>query len=204
MTKVLNLMEAGIINPSQWQIERVKSEVATILKIEIVDIEKIDYWVKQIWIKLVGAGAKFVSYRSLPIWFEEGLAAIQNCRDVVNFEKMGAIFRYEIEQYGKHYPPEILNQWQQAWAKKTPYFQTEEARLQLKLARYQEGNAWQQRCMTMLSNCHSINSLNDCYWRILEESEEFEDLPELVSQIKQLWAEKKADLEQPGDFWTPF
>ncbi|MGL5873468.1 MAG: hypothetical protein ACRC2R_14060 [Xenococcaceae cyanobacterium] len=204
MLKKLSLVEGGAIDPSQWQIERVKQEIANLFRINPQEIERIDYWSCQICVKIIAKGAKFVSYRSLPLWFEEGLTAIANCKDVVEFEKLGAMLRYEMENHSKHYPPEILLELQQAWANKSPQFQTEEAKLQLKIAHQKEAEIWKQSWQQLLANCQDKSLINDYYWKIERESQQFADFPTIVRQVNDLWEEQREKFDTPDDFWTPF
>jgi hypothetical protein len=202
MLKEVSLIEGGAINPSCWQIEPIKIEIASILKVHIEEIETIDYWFKQIWVKVVGKRGKFVSYRSLSCWFDDALNAIATCQDVLLFEKLGAMLRYELKYHAKYYPPERLNQLQQAWQEKLPQFQNEAGRLLLKLARQKEALKWQENCLKLLSQCEDWHSLDDCYWQIMEDSQEYRDLPEVLQTIHDFYHCKADELNQPGDFWT--
>ncbi|MFM6456186.1 MAG: hypothetical protein ACKPH7_30750, partial [Planktothrix sp.] len=76
-----NLIKAGVIIPSQWPLARVWLEVANLLTIAPRQIERLEFWQHQIWVKIQHKKPIFVSYRRLPLWKETGLEAIQNCSD---------------------------------------------------------------------------------------------------------------------------
>jgi hypothetical protein len=202
--KNLSLVEGGVINPCQWQLDRVKQEVSNLLKIKIEEIESIECWLNQICVKILGKGSKFLSYRSLSMWFEECLLAIENCQDVIQFEKIGVMLRYEMEKYDKYYPPEKLAKLQQFWSEKSPRFDTEESRLQLRIVRQQEAEKWLRYWQQLLSNCQNKELLDRYYWKIHEESQEFEDLWETIKCAKDLWEQQRLKLDRPNDFWMTF
>lgn len=202
MLKEVSLIEGGAINPESWQNERVKAEIALILEVKIEEIETIHYWLKQIWVKLVGQGSKFVSYRSLSVWFEDAYCAIKTCQDVVFFEQLGAMFRYELKYHAKYYSPERLQILQQVWQQKLPQFQTETARLLLKLARQKKALQWQEHCLKLLSQCQDWYSLDECYWEIMDSGLDFRDLTEIIQTINHFYDRKADELNQSGDFWT--
>jgi hypothetical protein len=72
-----NLITAGVIDPRQLPLDEVRQQVATFLKISLNQIERLECWKNQIWVKLVESRAKFISYRNLPLWLEQGFACHQ-------------------------------------------------------------------------------------------------------------------------------
>ncbi|GAB4231258.1 MAG: hypothetical protein Kow0049_13600 [Stanieria sp.] len=202
MLKEFSLIEGGAINPNHWQSDHVKAEIASILGVKIEEIEAINYWLKQIWVKLVGKGSKFVSYRSLSFWFEDALLLIETCQDVVFFEKLGAMFRYELKHHAKYYSCDRLNKLQEAWQQQSPQFQTEASRLLLQLARQKEALKWQENCLKLLAQCRDWHSLDECYWQIRDNGQDFRDLTEVIQTINDFYHQKSDELNQSGDFWT--
>jgi hypothetical protein len=71
-----NLITSGVVDPAQFPLEQVRQEVAALLKISLNQIERLECWPHQIWVKVVKSRAKFVSYRRLPLWIKQGLEAI--------------------------------------------------------------------------------------------------------------------------------
>lgn len=199
MPKEMSLIEGGAIDPSRWRPDPVKQEVATILQIEPELIESIDYWLQQISVKIVGQRCRFVSYRSLSLWLEDALAVIKNCRDVVWFERLGAMLRYEMKYHSKHYPPASLTKLERAWKKKMPLFKTRQSRLLLQLARQQEGLQWQQRSLELLSTCRDLDGLNRKYQQVSKEGEEFADLVEVIYEVDRFFHQRWIELSQTDD-----
>jgi hypothetical protein len=54
-----NLITAGVIDPRQFPLEQVRQQVAAFLKIPLKQIDRIECWKHQIWVKLVESRAKW-------------------------------------------------------------------------------------------------------------------------------------------------
>lgn len=202
--KIPNMIEAGLITPQSWSKQLVRQEVAFLLAVKSEEIEKIDFWDKQIWVKIIGIGAKFLSYRRLSLWHQQGLAAISNSSDVVAFENLGRILRQEFTRHREQYPANVLEEWRQAWQTKLPSFQTNNARVELRLAREQEARNWLKKCQNILNSSQDIDDLERNFWEIESEFEDYDDFPYVIHIIRKFWEQKFKELGKPGDFWTQF
>ncbi len=199
----LNLITASIIDPTQFALEQVKLEVAAVLNIPLKQIERIECWRHQIWVKIVESRAKFVSYRSLPMWIECGLAAIENCSDRPCLDKLGEILRTEREWYDEHEQPEAVQPWRDAWGEKAAQLReeaariaAEEERLQPIRAHQQAGMQWQETWRIVLHYCRDCNSLEQLAPEMRRQSQEFGDLPEVMDAMQEIWHQRWVELTQ--------
>jgi hypothetical protein len=198
-----NLITAGIIDPAQLPLDQVRLEVATLLKISPDRIEGLECWPHQIWVKIVDARAKFVSYRRLPLWIEQGLAAIGRCSDRFSLDQLGEMFRTETQQYEDHYEPEDVQQWRNAWAQQAQRLReaearraAEEERLRPIRAHQQAGKEWQESWRQVLRYCRDCSSLERLAPEMKLQSEVFADLPEVTGAITLLWYQRWQELSQ--------
>ena len=121
---------------TQLPLDQVRKEVATVLKISPEQIERLKCWRHQIWVKIVESRAKFVSYRQLPIWIEQGLAAIGRYCDSLrdsfasrpSLDHLGEILRTERDWYDEHDKPNAVQPWRDAWGQKAQQLREEAAR----------------------------------------------------------------------------
>jgi hypothetical protein len=104
-----NLITAGFIDPGQLPLDQVRQQVATFLKVSLNQIDRIECWQHQIWVKLVESRAKFISYRSLPLWIEEGIAVIKRCTSRASLDQLGEILRSERDWYDELVAPKPCN-----------------------------------------------------------------------------------------------
>ena len=126
----VNLITAGIVDPTAFSLDRVRLQVAAFLKVPFRQIERIECWRYQIWVKFAEGRGKFISYRHLPLWAEQGLTAIENCRDRAHLDELGEILQKEAAWYDKKdQESETVQKWREAWAKKSQYLRQEEERL---------------------------------------------------------------------------
>ena len=195
-----NLITAGIITPTQWPLARVWLEVSALLGTAPRQIEHLDLWPHQIWVKIVGKGAVFVSYRSLPLWVEQGLTAIQQCHERNRLEQLGDIISVEIRCHQKHYTPAVIEQWRNAWADKANQFKLEalqqaqeEERLRPLREHQQACQAWRNAWQQVLSYCQTLDSLESLAPELQSQSQNFADLPEGQNAM-QLWHNRKQEL----------
>ncbi|MGB7441884.1 MAG: hypothetical protein WA919_12505, partial [Coleofasciculaceae cyanobacterium] len=74
-----NLLTSGFVNPKNLPLEQLRIEICQLLQIPLQNLECLELWPHQIWIKFVQGRGKFISYRQLPLWLELGLKAIRKC-----------------------------------------------------------------------------------------------------------------------------
>lgn len=198
-----NLITAGVIDPTQLQLDQVRVEVAAFLKIPLKQIERLECWRHQIWVKIVESRAKFVSYRQLPLWIEQGIAAITNCCDRASLDQLAEILRTEREWYDQHDKPESVQPWRDAWGQKAQYLREEAARqatqeepLKPIRAHQQAGYAWQSAWQLVLRCCQDCNALEQLAPEIQQQSQAFADLPEVMQTMQELWKGRWLELSQ--------
>jgi hypothetical protein len=191
-----NLITAGVIDPAQLPFDQVRLEVATLLKISLNQIERIECWPHQIWVKLVEARAKFISYRSLPLWIEQGLTAIGSCASRASLDQLGEILRTEREWYDNHKKPDAVQPWRNAWGQQAQHLREEEERLKPIHAHQQAGDEWQKAWRQILHCCRDCTGLESLASEIKRQSQEFADLPEVMQAMQQLWHQRWQELTQ--------
>ncbi|MGC1395548.1 MAG: hypothetical protein WA828_14795 [Coleofasciculaceae cyanobacterium] len=189
-----NLITSKIINPAKLPLEQVRQQVATLLKIALKQIECIECWQHQIWVKLVGTKAKLVSYRSLPLWLEQGLNAIKNCTSRTQLDELGEILKTERDWYEAHQQPEAVQPWRNAWSEQAQYLREEEERLQPYQAHQQAGSNWQKAWAQILDCCRNFTGLQSLALEIKQQSQDFADLPEVMQTMQQLWEQRSSEL----------
>ncbi|MFB8788253.1 MAG: hypothetical protein U7123_05245 [Potamolinea sp.] len=199
----LNLITAGIVDPTQFPIEQVKQEVAAVLNIPIKQIERIECWRHQIWVKIVESKAKLVSYRSLPLWLEQGLTVIESCKDRPSLDQLGEILRTEREWYDEHDLSEVVQLWRDAWGAKAAQLReeaailaAEEERLKPIRDREQTGWEWQSAWKQILKHCQDLKALLRLAPEMRQQTEQFEDLPEVVQGMQDVWKQRWQELSQ--------
>ena len=195
-----SLIKAGVVVPSQWPLARVWLEVATILGIAPRQIDRLEFWSHQIWVKIQNQKAIFISYRCLPLWKETGLNAIQSCSDRSSLDQLGELFNLEVKQYGSQYHPTVLEQWRSAWGEKAQQLKQqaqrqaeEEERLKPLRLRQQAYQQWQDSWQLILKYCHSLESLQTFAPELQRQTQEFADLPGSETAM-QLWHQRWKEL----------
>lgn len=191
-----NLITAGVVDPAQFPLDQVCLEVAIVLKTSVDQIERLECWPNQIWVKLVEAPAKFVSYRSLPLWIKQGLAAIERCTSRASLDQLGEVLRTEREWYDKQEKPEAVQPWRNAWAQQAQHLREEEERLKPIRAHQQAGVEWQKAWQQILRHCLDCTSLERLAPEIKRQSQEFADLPDVIQAMQQLWHQRWQELTQ--------
>lgn len=189
-----NLITAGVIDPRQFSLDEVRHQVATFLNIPLQQIDRVECWHHQIWVKLVESRAIFVSYRNLPLWIDAGLAAIGRCTSRSQLDELGEIFRRERDWYDQHDQPEAVQHWRQAWAKQAESLRNEEERLKPIRAHQEAGQDWYGAWKQVLYCCRDFNRLQGLAGEINQQSQEFQDLPEIMRKMQQLWHQRWQDL----------
>jgi hypothetical protein len=191
-----NLITAGVINPAELPIDQVRQQVATLLKISLNQIERLECWRHQIWVKLVESRAKFISYRQLPLWVEQGFAAIERCTSREMLDQLGKILRGEIQRYDEDDEPDFVQQWRNAWAKQAQHLREEEERLKPIRVHQQAGREWHSAWQQVLRYCQNCKALERLAAEISRQSQEFADLPEVTQAMEKLWKERWQELNQ--------
>jgi hypothetical protein len=185
-----NLITAGVIDPRQLPLDQVRQQVATFLNISLNQIDRIECWKHQIWVKLVESRAKFISYRSLPLWIDEGIAAISQCTSRPSLDQLGEILRSERDWYDQQEMHQAVQPWRDAWAQQAQHFREEEERLKPIRDHQQAGVEWQKGWEQVLRCCIDCTGLKRLAPEIQRQSQEFADLPEVMQAMQQLWQER--------------
>ncbi|HEY9635758.1 MAG TPA: hypothetical protein V6D14_20300 [Coleofasciculaceae cyanobacterium] len=191
-----NLITAGVIDPRQLPLDLVRQQVATFLNISLNQIDRIECWKHQIWVKLVESRAKFISYRNLPLWIDQGLAAISQCTSRQSLDQLGEILRGERDWYDQHEMPQAVQPWRDAWAQQAQHLREEEERLQPIRAHQQAGVEWQKAWEQVLRCCIDCTGLKRLAPEIQRQSQEFADLPEVMQAMQQLWSDRWQELSE--------
>lgn len=189
-----NLITSGVIDPRQLPLDQIRQQVATFLNIPLNQIERIECWKHQIWVKLVESRAKFISYRCLPLWIEQGIAAIQNCTSRSTLDQLGEILRTERDWYEEHEMPEAVQPWRDAWAKRSQYLREEDDRLQPIHAHQQAGLEWYSAWQRVLHSCRDCIGLKGLAPELQRQSKDFADLPDVMQAMQQLWQQRWQEL----------
>ena len=189
-----NLITAGIIDPRQFSLDEVRHQVATFLNIPLQHIDRVECWQHQIWVKLVESRAIFVSYRNLPLWIDAGLTAIGRCTSRSQLDELGEILRRERDWYDQHDQPEAVQLWRQAWAKQAESLRNEDERLKPIRAHQQAAEDWYGAWKRVLHCCREFSRLQGLAPEINQQSQDFQDLPEIMQKMRQLWHQRWQEL----------
>ncbi|NET03560.1 MAG: hypothetical protein F6K16_02220 [Symploca sp. SIO2B6] len=196
-----NLTTGGFINPQQLPLEQVCLEVAALLKVTLKQIERLELWPHQIWVKFVEGRGKFISYRRLPLWVEQGIAAINNCRDHTSLKLLAEALSVERDWYQDSNDSELLQQWdltislwREAWGQRSQEITTEEEQLKPLRAHQQAASNWLQAWQQVLHFCSDCDSLNRLATEIEQQSHEFADLPEIMAALRQILQQRWLEL----------
>ncbi|MFW6264120.1 MAG: hypothetical protein ACOC3E_01180 [Cyanobacteriota bacterium] len=185
-----NLISSGVINPFLFPVTELYNQVAVILNISQNRIEHIETWKHQLWVKIKGVGGKFVSYRRLSLWMQQGIAAIGKCQSQAELEKLAALFRLELNAYGKQYSSEAIQQWRSVWWAKYQEIKAEAERLKPIQARLEEAEKWQESWRYLLACSRNCNALKRLATDIEEQREMFADVPDVINTVKALWQQR--------------
>jgi hypothetical protein len=191
-----NLITAGVIDPRQLPLDQVRQQVATLLKVSLNQIERLECWKHQIWVKLVESRAKFISYRSLPLWLDQGLTAIKLCTSRPSLDQLGEILRSERDWYDQHEMPMAVQPWRDAWAQQAQYLREEEERTLGIRAHQQAGVEWYRAWQRVLRGCRDRTALERLAPEINQQSQDFADLPEVMQAMQQQWKERWQELTE--------
>jgi hypothetical protein len=191
-----NLITSGLINPETLSLEEVRQQVATYLNIPLNQIERVECWKHQIWVKIRESRAKFISYRCLPLWIEKGIEVIKTCTTRVELDKIGEILKTERDWYDAHDMPHAVQPWRDAWAQQAKDVREEEERLQPILARKLAADAWYSSWQGVLSCCRDFTGIQQLSPEIKHQSQDFGDLPDVVQAMQQLVKQRWQEIQK--------
>ncbi|MGB5960167.1 MAG: hypothetical protein WBG73_05865 [Coleofasciculaceae cyanobacterium] len=181
-----NLITSGLIHAAELPIEEIRQQVATYLNIPLSQIERVECWKYQIWVKIRESRAKFISYRCLPLWIEKGIEVIKTCTTKIELDELGEILRTERDWYDAHKMPEAVQPWRDTWAQRAKELREEEERLQPILERQLAADAWYASWQGVLNCCRDMVGIQRLEPEIKHQSQDFVDLPEVVQAMQQL------------------
>jgi hypothetical protein len=191
-----NLITAGFVDPREFPLEEIRQQVAIFLDIPLQQIERIECWKHQIWVKIVESRAKFVSYRCLPIWLEQGIIVIENCTSRPMLDKLGQALRAERDWYDQNDLSEVVQVWRDFWAKQAQYLREEEERLKPIREHQQAGVNWYNAWQGVLGCCRDCSALERLAPEINQQGQEFVDLPDVMQAMQQFWHQRWHELSE--------
>ncbi|MGB7441493.1 MAG: hypothetical protein WA919_10525, partial [Coleofasciculaceae cyanobacterium] len=193
------LLTSGFVNPKNLPLEQLRKEICQLLKVPLQNLERLELWPHQIWIKFVQGRGKFLSYRQLPLWAELGLKAIRNCCNSQRLKQLGEIFLVERDKFNQK--PEHLetwqqtiNTWRQAWAEKAQEIKTEAERTKPQREHQQKAETWLNGWQKVISFCQDSQSLERLAEEMELQSEEFKYLPKILLGMRQILQQRWQEL----------
>jgi hypothetical protein len=193
-----NLITSGLIHAAELPIEEIRQQVATHLNIPISQIERVECWKHQLWVKIRESRAKFVSYRHLPLWIEKGIEVIQACTTKDQLDSLGEILKTERDWYEQQKMPQAVQPWRDAWAQRAKELREEEERLQPIRERKQAAEAWYASWQGVLRCCRDFTGIQQLEPQIKRQSQDFVDLPEVVQAMQQLVQQRRQEIRLAG------
>ncbi|MGB7439945.1 MAG: hypothetical protein WA919_02670 [Coleofasciculaceae cyanobacterium] len=194
-----NLLTSRFVDPKTLPLEQLRLEICQLLKVPLKNLERLELWPHQIWIKFVQGRGLFISYRQLPLWLELGLKAIRNCGNTQRLKQLGEILLVERDRFNQK--PELIEKWQQtvstwrqAWAEKATEIKTEEERTRPEREHQQKAEIWLTSWQQVISFCQDCQSLESLAEVIDLQSEEFKDLPKIINSIRQILQQRWQEL----------
>ncbi|MGB7443218.1 MAG: hypothetical protein WA919_19295 [Coleofasciculaceae cyanobacterium] len=194
-----NLLTAGFVQPKTLPLEQLRIEICQLLKVPLKNLERLELWPHQIWIKFVQGRGLFISYRQLPLWLELGLKAIRNCGNAHKLKQLGEIFLVERDWF--NHKPELpekwqqtINTWRQAWASKAQEIKMEEERTRPEREHQEKAEQWLSSWQEVISFCKNQQSLERLAKEIDVQSEQFKDLPQVINSIRQILQKRWQEL----------
>jgi len=111
--------------------------------------------------------------------------------------------RTEREWYDEHEQPEAVQPWRDAWGAKAAQLReaaailaAEEERLKPIRDREQTGWEWQSAWKQILKHCQDLKALLRLAPEMRQQTEQFEDLPEVVQGMQDVWKQRWQELSQ--------
>ena len=148
-----NIISAGLFQVQQMSLAKLKQEVAKFLGIDPSRIERIEFWAHQLWVVITGARARLVSYRILPSWIAQFVAAIGRVCNFEQLKQLGELLRCETEKY--NYGPEAVEELEEAFRQK----QEQLKQIKPQLEHQQKAEEWLETWSKIVSYCHTEESL---------------------------------------------
>lgn len=196
-----NLLTAGFIDPKQLPLEQLHQEISNLLQVPLKNIERLELWPHQIWVKFFEGRGLFISYRHLAMWLEQGVQAIERCTDSSSLQKIGEVLSVERDWFNQTKEPElrekgqlIVESWREAWAKKAQEIKAEEERTRPQREHQQAAEKWLLGWQQVLSFCQDCQALNRLAGEIEIQSKQFNDLPHILRSIKQIVQQRWQEL----------
>ena len=188
----MNLISAGLIKVQQLRVNQVRREVANLLQVSVHDIERVEFWAHQLWVKVTGVRATFVSYRRLPSWIPLVFNVISNAASLEELEDIGNIINDEKQNFC--YQSEDLQNLRYAYAKRRSYL-----RKLLPMIKHQRlGKSWLEHWRSILQYCQNSSSLEYLSREIKAQSKQFADLPEVMASLNRIWRDRCQELAATG------
>ena len=128
--------------------------------------------------------ARFVSYRILPSWVTQVIAAISKVCDFEQLKQLGNILRCETENHD--YSPEAVDELREAYRQKQNHLK----QIQPQLEHQQKAQQWLENWQGIVPYFHTKESLEQAISMIEYQIQEFADLPEIIAQIRQIIAQQ--------------
>lgn len=195
----VNLIKAGLINPMQFPVRRVLQEVARELNISTERIEVVGCCEFRLWVNIQGVGGRFVSYRRLPIWLDAAIDLIKSCNNLEDLQQLGNLFQIELQEYSEQYNPKTIETLRSTWKQRRNYLQAEEIRLAPIIARQQQAQRWQTGWLQVLHYTHNREFLQFVMAEIQRQKQQFQDLPDVVEAVEQIWLDRWQELTNKID-----
>lgn len=191
----INLIKAELINPMKFPVRRVLTEVAKVLKISEQRIEGISCGKYRLWVNIQGVGGRFISYRRLPIWTEEAIAAIENTSNLEALKQLGDIFQIELQHYQKQYNLESIDTLRSRWSDRRDVLREEEKLIAPIIARQQEGDRWMNGWFEVLTHSFDREFLQFANAEIQRQTRQFQDLPKIIEAVEKMWQKRWQELK---------
>ena len=176
-------MLTNIIQPQKISLQTIRDEIANTLHIAVARIKRFEYWQHQLWAHIEGIGGRILSYRSLPAWLHQIIFAIRDCTDLDQLWELGLIINTEKQRFEQYYAKEYLQELREIWAEQRDILREEEKRLAPIRKHQQDGKNWLESWQGVITSCATTNALQYLYPLIKQQSQRFEDLPEIVNQL---------------------
>ncbi|MGB7442699.1 MAG: hypothetical protein WA919_16670 [Coleofasciculaceae cyanobacterium] len=196
-----NLLTSGFVDLKQLPLDQLKLEVSQLLSVPLQNIECLELWPNQIWVKFFEGRGLLISYRRLPMWAELGLAAINSCTDSSSLQQIGEILLVERDWFNQTKEPELIERWQkivevwrEAWAKKAREIKVEEERTRPQREHQQAAEIWLLGWQQVLSFCKDCQAVNRLAGEIEIQGQEFKDLPQIIRAIKNILQQRWQEL----------
>ena len=190
----LNLIQFGAIVPQNISLSYIAQQVAFSLSIPTSRILRLEYWQHQLWIHISGIGGRIFSYRRLPAWISQAITAIKNCTTLEQLQQLGTVFNLENQRFKQYYGSENMEKLRQTWSEQREDLQKQEEKMKPIREHQQAAKEWLESWHKIIQRCQSAESLKVLATEIKAQSVEFEDLPEIMAQMKEICEQRWQEL----------